>query len=854
MRRPPWPSTTRAVSARARRWVARVSASIATVVVLVVMRAPAAMAAGSSDGIGQTPPALAWIDLRDSRGISMWNFEMSLDRGGTTSPGKFFWSSITDSCWGLYRAVCALALWFLDWVLSFTWVTTIATPLIKVGDAMQSVVDRVGVVPTLLTITAATAALWMARGLWASGIWELGMALIIATLASGVFAQPVQLVAGPNGYVVQANQVGQQLAAELATGDSTGMTPAQLRAQQTGQLVDTFIRQPTELLNFGQVLDGGKCESAYNDVVKAGPYGLDDDIRNAVGDCDQALGDYASEPAAAMAMGSLIFMPAAFVILLMALVLAGSVIAAGCWAMFQSVKSIVTLVSGLLPGGGRGSLLLTVAELIVSLFLIVFTSVFLSVFLLVIQAMFAGEAGDALPKTFVVVDIIIVVGLIMYLRQRKQIQAASQRLAQWMAKRPGGAPATRMPNRQPGLGMGVASSAMRAVAGAAQLRSQRAAARRPMGGPTFIDARQQAAFFGATPRRPEPTVHLDAEVVPEGGGAGASRRRLTGGRLALTGGGTDPSPTGPSAPGPSGQGGRSRAFAGAMVRAGTGIALASLTGGASTVVTATTTASRAARAGRGINTVRRAALTSRLAASGATGGGSGPKPSTLAGRPVADSESPRRTSTAAPHRQKPLAASGQVIAGEVISSTRATGGASAAAGGASGAPSAGRSGKTSTAGSSKTSSALGRLAGTVQGTLARARRAPAPTSPASNLPRRGRSAPTNPSAPAPAASSRPTRSASTSTSGASSAPAAALARTASRPQLAAAIPQRPAPAPASAPAAGRPTPEAPGRADQAARVQRLQERLARGPCTGADARRNAASRRADRAGRPTGQK
>ena len=632
-------------------WIRRALSVIAGWMLLMFVRVQSAAAAPivAADKIGQTPPALAWIDLKDSRGISIWNFEMSLDRGGITSPDKFFWASVTDACWGAYRSWCALSLWFLDWVLSFTWVQTIAAPLLSVGDAMQQVVTRLGLVPTFLTLTALLAGLWMLKGRHTTAVWEVGIACVIAALASGVFAQPVQMIAGQNGYIVKANQTGQELAAALATGDASGKSPEQLRQAQTGQLVDTFIRQPTQMINFGQVLDGGKCEGAYNDVVKGGPYGNESDIRDKISDCDDTLGEYAANPSASMALGSIVFFPAAFVILAMCMLLGGSVIAAAVWAMFQSLKAIVTFVTGLLPGGGRGSLMLTAAETIVALLLIVFTSVFLSVFLLVIQALFAASKGESIPKTFVIVDILIIVGIFVYMRQRKQLKAAAQRLAQWMSQRPGGAPATRLPERAPGIGLGAASTAVRTATGLAQLRAQRAAANREAG-PTFVDNRQQAAVFFPFPRRNDggngPLPHVDVVPTPRPGGGGPGRPQLPGGpdRPQLPPGG----PGQPPAPAPSGGLPRIQArkkAAGALVRAGTHAALAYATGGASTAVTG---AAKAASAGK---TARRAALTARLTRSASPA------------RPM-----PMRTKPA-PRPGHPQRPAGPVIQGEVISST-----------------------------------------------------------------------------------------------------------------------------------------------------------------------------------------
>ena len=656
-------------SSRPSRWALRLLAALSTATLLLTIRVPAALAAPivADDPVGQTPPALSWIQLKDTRGIPMWNFEMSLDRGGITSPDKFFWASITDAAWGAYRSWCALALWFLDWVLSFTWVSTLAAPLLAVGDAMQGLVNRVGLVPTFLTVTALLAGLWFLKGKFTTAVWEVGIACVIAALASGVFAHPVQMVAGPDGYIVKANQTGQQLAAELATGDAAGKSPDQLRQAQTGQLVDTFIRQPTEMINFGRVIDGGKCESTYNDVIKKGPYGSGSDIRDAVNGCDPALGEYAASPSSSMAIGAMVFMPASFVILLMGLIFGGSVIAAAVWAMFQSIKAIVTLVTGLLPGGGRGSLMLTVAETVVALLLIVFTSVFLSVFLLLIQAMFAGSSGDAVAKTFVIVDVLIVVALFVYWRQRGQIKALSQRMGQFMARRPGGASATRLPDRSPIINAGGATRAAAVGIGLMHARARMVDARKPPP-VTNYDMRQQAAFFSAgSSAAPTagPGRFMRADPVRGQGPQGPAAR----GQLPA---GPDSPPALP--PGPSGgpppSGGsdlgrierRKNKPLRTLVRAGTSAALAYATGGASTAVTAASRATKAA------HTARRIALSARLAAAStsavakAAAGPSAPTGGT--GRPGPAAPLPMRTKPSPrPGHTKPQP---QVIVGEVI--------------------------------------------------------------------------------------------------------------------------------------------------------------------------------------------
>lgn len=648
-------------AARCSRWVARLLAAVGMVPAWLLLKASTASAADGSGQLGQTPPALSWIQLLDSRGISMWNYELSLDRGGVTSPDKFFWASITDTCWGAYRSWCALALWFLDWVMSFGWLHVVAAPMIAVGDAMQSLVQRIGAVPALLTIAAGFAVAWMMRGRWATGIFELAMALVIAALATGVFAQPVRMVAGDNGLIVQSQQWGLELSAALADqGATSGQSPEQLRKAQTGLLVDSFLRIPTEMINFGRVLDGGKCEGVYTDVVKAGPYGSESTIRDKVGDCDSALKDYADQPTASMALGSVVFMPASFVILLMSLILAGSVIAAGCYAIYQAVKAIVSLVTGLLPGGSRGSLMLTFAEAAISLVIILFTSVFLGVFLQVIQAMFKSAAGDEIPKTFVIVDVLLVVGLIIYTRQRKRFKEAAHRLAELLSKRPGaGVQPTRLPGPQTsGLGS-MASGVARSATSLAQLRAMRKTATNT-GGIYNMDARRQAVIFagGQGPGGQGPIDGGEYTVAPGSGGPRG-------------GGGGGGGGSGPHKPSPGPGGGMSRIEArkpkalGTLVRAGASTALAVASGGTSAAVTGTMTAVKTGKAVNGARVLTRAVVKDRLAlpaGPSAAGPAAVPPPS---GRPGPSKPMPPRTRPTPSATSRPTRppASNQVITG-----------------------------------------------------------------------------------------------------------------------------------------------------------------------------------------------
>jgi hypothetical protein len=72
---------------------------------------------------------------------------------------------------------------------------------------------------------------------------------------------------------------------------------------------------------------------------------------------------------------------------------------------------------------------------------VVFATVFLTGYLLLIQAVFAS-GGTARMQTFFAVDILLVVGIVVFWRGRGRIKAASERLTQALAKRPGAGPSS----------------------------------------------------------------------------------------------------------------------------------------------------------------------------------------------------------------------------------------------------------------------------------------------------------------------------------------------------------------------------------------------------------------------------
>jgi len=616
----------------------RVVATIVAVAVSIVGGAVPAWAASD------IPAALNWIALTDSRGISVWSYGMSLDGGGITSPGKLVWSFPTELLWQIYRAMVVFAIWFIDWVMGFTWLGWIATPVLALSDALRSLVAQLGLGPLFLTILAAAAGMAIIRGRFALGLFEVLMGCVVAALAVGGLSNPVGLVTGDSGYIMQARDLGIELSAGLAhNGDTTGNAD-QLRTQIGQTLADTFVRTPHALVNYGRPIAGDRCESVYNDALRQSAKETDSSyVRDKVSGCDGSMGVVAANPNAGMALSAFVLTPAALLVLGFALLLCGALLMAAARVLYESLKLVVTLVTGVLPGNGRGSLWQGIGNLVMALATMTFTIVFLTGYLLVLQAVFgnSGSGGVPVMATFVLVDVLIVIGAILFWRARKRLQEAAARLAALLATRPGGGAPSKLQPAQHGGGL---AAAQNMVQRRLLSRSVRTAAAGALTGGDH--AGDDAKWVGAgTAGSTTTSAFTRLTTVPRRGGGTSDPGPTT------TGPGGPSAPTGPAGGPPAGDdGGDERSPAailsrqlatntvkktakGLLVRAAVHSVAAASSGGLSTVASA----ADAARTAHQLNNVRRVVVGARLAQAAITAASSAASSTTPSRSPAAGS-------------------------------------------------------------------------------------------------------------------------------------------------------------------------------------------------------------------------
>lgn len=446
----------------------------------------------ADDAVAPVQGMGGFLKGQDSNGVPIMAYKLSMNRGGLTSPDKFAWSMMVDFWWQMYLGFVGVIIKVLTWVLSFQWLVWLSDALESYSTALQAMVDRFGLVTLFLTLAAMGAVFWLMRGKIALGVYEVAMGCFIAVLAAGILANPFQLVAGSDGLLMQARNAGLELATGLAHGGNTDGVQFSMadcsgdKATVAGspcdlvstQLVNTFVRQPHQIINFGFVLDGGPCQGAYDDALK--DFTADsDNLRKKVGECEDstigaAADHYADNPGPDMMLSMATLAPAVLFIGLFALVLSFGVFMAGASGLWESLKLIVTQVIGILPGAARASFWKNLAHLIVSLVEIVFSIVFLIGFLYFLQSLFAGSkpSTDGRMSTFLGIDMVLLAGTIMFWKWRKQLRTAgAARLAALLGTRPGQGPHSAAAASKLGL-VGASSVASNLMWGASKLRGR----------------------------------------------------------------------------------------------------------------------------------------------------------------------------------------------------------------------------------------------------------------------------------------------------------------------------------------------------------------------------------------------
>lgn len=381
---------------------------------------------------GDTEGRMTGLTMTDSRGISVWMFDLAINNGNPANPGDWqmgIWAGTMSMLWEIYRFVIVVHIWVLDWVLSMSWLDFLLAPLKGISTVVQAMIAEIGLLNLTLIILACVVGYWLIRGRYAGGMVELLIGCVIAALATGALAYPMETIAGDRGLIIQSRDAGMDLATGFTTdGESFEGSSDKIRNGVTASLVDTMVRMPHQLLNYGSVIDGTGCESTYDENVGA------DDARAKIRSCDPYYKEVADNPSPTGVVAAASLLTTGMVFGLLSATLALVLIAAVLMLGWQAVKLLWTLPVGVVAGATRGSLFRSFGDIAFGCVMVAGASIFIVIWMKITLGFFDAASGVPFLMRTYLLNIVLIAGAIALLVARSKVKKAMRNLADRMAK------------------------------------------------------------------------------------------------------------------------------------------------------------------------------------------------------------------------------------------------------------------------------------------------------------------------------------------------------------------------------------------------------------------------------------
>ena len=391
------------------------------------------------------PGILEPFTVTDSNGIPISHYDIHADMGAWDDIMREITYWPMSVAFAGARVLVGFAAWLIDWALQFELVRILFTPVSNIADAFQSlIVDRIGL-PGLLLSIAGVYATWLVLFRSRSrGLREGAMSILISAIVATWLASPALLLLGDGGTggVTNAARCFTAGVAELALppgtpepepgrgpidpadfGPCTGTERISEPVNET--LVDTFIRRPHQLLNYGVTFDGsvdGRCRDAYDQIVRDGPWATADehqenDPRKIMTEAGcEAYAEFNEDPTIDRLLGSLLTFVAALIIVALFIVVVGGYLLAQLWLAFEVIRAVFVLPFAILPGPGRAAMWQWVGGVLRALLTLFLSLVFLALFMTFVQVLLEQTNGQALIVSFVVIDVAAFAALVFHRR------------------------------------------------------------------------------------------------------------------------------------------------------------------------------------------------------------------------------------------------------------------------------------------------------------------------------------------------------------------------------------------------------------------------------------------------------
>jgi hypothetical protein len=158
----------------------------------LVMVAGATTLAAHADPAGGGPGLRSAIDVADSRGIRVSQYELSIDTGNFLDTTKLWLSLRLMTAWEIYRYGVGLVAYVFDWTLSMTWLTAIITPLDAAARQIRDqLINPIGLAGVMLLISAVVGGIRIVYGRTGRGIFDILSASVVAAAVAVLLVSPI---------------------------------------------------------------------------------------------------------------------------------------------------------------------------------------------------------------------------------------------------------------------------------------------------------------------------------------------------------------------------------------------------------------------------------------------------------------------------------------------------------------------------------------------------------------------------------------------------------------------------------------------------------------------------------------
>ncbi|WP_280377625.1 hypothetical protein [Nocardia wallacei] len=374
---------------------------------------------------------LAWMEVRDSSGVSLSNYLIVTDYS-LFSPGKTVVSALLELEFVGYMALVTSAIWMIGFVLGLGWLSTVGVALEGVAEGMTGQLATTAALVTGVTIGALIVGIFVIRGHFAKAKVQVVTMFIVAVLGPVFLADPLGEVLSADGFFAQARDVG--IAVAAGVNGNSNPDPDQVVATMQETLADNFARKPVQVWNFGHVIDERPgCGAAWTAGVRSGSGDRVLEAMNACGDA-QAYA-HAKNPGMGQVGAGLILLVSVVVLLGFSVYLTGKVFGSTMRTIYHLFRAILGFAfGGFVYGPTQIALVRDVTDALIGAARMFAYIVFVGIYTLFIGNLFRQAPGQVTSVMFIAAVVMVIA-----IFQLAQLSKGMDRGHEWISQRVAGA-------------------------------------------------------------------------------------------------------------------------------------------------------------------------------------------------------------------------------------------------------------------------------------------------------------------------------------------------------------------------------------------------------------------------------